>query len=144
MTSICRYVADTVESYTPATAAGNKALFQTSFESRNGSGVTPVGKCPRCGGHIFENSKAFSCEKKCGFALFKDSKFWSAKKKKLTKDITATLLTKGRVFLSGLHSEKTGKSYSATIILEDKGEGYPGFKMEFDQRDAGPGRSAHP
>jgi hypothetical protein len=34
--------------------------------------------------------------------------------------------------MSGLHSEKTGKQYNATIILEDSGEGYPSFKMEFE------------
>lgn len=128
MRSIDSYVADTVKSY-HSVSDEQKALFGAGQESGES-----VGKCPRCSGNIFENSKAFSCDKKCGFALFKDSKFWSAKKKKLTKDIAAALLTKGRVFLSGLHSEKSGKSYSATIILEDSGTGYPNFRMEFDNK----------
>jgi len=41
------------------------------------------------------------------------------------------LLKNGRVALKGLHSEKTGKKYDATIILDDTGDGYVNFKMEF-------------
>ena len=127
MRSIGSYVADTVKSFIPCRT--NTRLYSAA---QSGNPGEAVGKCPRCGGNILENNKAFSCDKYSS-ALFKDSKFWSAKKKKLTKDIAAALLTKGRVFLSGLHSEKTGKLYSATIILDDKGEGYPGFRMEFDK-----------
>ena len=57
--------------------------------------------------------------------------------KTLTKEIARALLSEGRVFMSGLMSEKTGKPYSATVLLEDKGEGYPGFKMEFENNAKG-------
>jgi DNA topoisomerase-3 len=36
--------------------------------------------------------------------------------------------------MQGLHSEKTGKPYNAIIILDNTGEGYPNFKMEFDKK----------
>ena len=92
-----------------------------------------IGKCPRCGSGVAEAPKGFFCESDvCKFGLFKDNKFFTSKKKKLTKEIAKTLLAEGCIFMSGLHSEKTGKQYNATIILEDSGEGYPNFKMEFE------------
>jgi len=130
MNSIGSYVADTIKTFN-AMPDEHRALFDSEGR-RSGEAV---GRCPRCGRGVFENNKAFSCEdKSCGFVLFKDSKFFTAKKKKLTKDIAGALLSKGRVFMSELFSEKTGKSYSATIVLDDKGTGYPGFRMEFDKK----------
>ena len=35
-----------------------------------------------------------------------------------------------------LYSEKTGKTYDATVVLEDDGQ-YANFKLEFDQRKGG-------
>ena len=66
----------------------------------------------------------------CRFVLWKDSKFFSAKKKKLTKSAAASLLKEGRVKLTGCWSEKTGKTYDATVILEDDGE-RTNYKLEF-------------
>ena len=111
-------------------SAEHKALFPSDKK-----GGEVVGKCPRCGSDVTEAPKGFFCgNDACKFGLFKDSKFFTMKKKKLTKDTAAVLLAEGRVFMSGLHSEKTGKQYNATIILEDSGEGYPSFKMEFEKR----------
>ena len=113
-----------------------KALFASSVPS--GSGEV-LGKCPRCGNDVTETPKAFSCvNRACKFALWKDSKFFSAKKKKLTKVIVTALLTEGRIFMSGLHSEKTGKTYNATIILTDdkQPDSYPSYKMEFETKKA--------
>ena len=129
MIAINKYVGDTVKTYN-SVLEENRALFPS-----NRSSGEVIGKCPRCGGSIAEATKGFFCENKaCKFSFFKDSKFFAMKKKTLTKDIAKALLTEGRIFMSGLMSEKTGKPYSATIILEDKGEGYPGFKMEFEQK----------
>lgn len=91
-----------------------------------------VGKCPRCGRDVVEGTKGFFCvDKSCGFALWKDNRFFTAKKKAITKSIATALLKEGRVFLSGLYSEKTGKTYDATIILDDTGGKYVNFRMEF-------------
>ena len=115
-----------------------KALFPSAY-SPGGKAGEVIGKCPRCSGNVAETPKAFSCEntrsKKCGFALFKDNRFFTTKKKAITKDVAAALLNEGRIFMSGLHSEKTGNAYNATIILDDKGEGYPNFKMEFEPKN---------
>jgi len=118
-----------------------KALFASSSPSGGAKGEV-LGKCPRCGNDITENPKPikkapdFSCVNRgCKFALWKDSKFFTAKKKKLTKAIVTALLTEGRIFMSGLHSEKTGKPYNATIFLaDDNHDTSPSFRMEFEKR----------
>jgi len=92
----------------------------------------PLGKCPRCGGGVSEGTKGFFCDNRdCGFKLWKESKFWTAKKKPLTAAIVTALLKDGRVALKGLFSEKTGKKYDAVVILDDSGNGFVNFKMEF-------------
>jgi DNA topoisomerase-3 len=90
-----------------------------------------AGVCPRCGKPVRESKKAFSCEDRaCGFILWKDNMFLAAKKKALDKKTVAALLKEGRVFMSGLYSEKTGKTYDAFILLEDTGK-YVNFKLAF-------------
>jgi DNA topoisomerase-3 len=133
MTAITDYVKKAVME-NKAVPEDKKALFASS--ATNGGEV--LGKCPRCGNDVAETPKAFSCvNRSCKFCLWKDSKFFTAKKKKLTKSIVIALLTEGRIFMQGLHSEKTGKPYNATIILvDDKPDSYPGYSMEFEQKGA--------
>lgn len=91
-----------------------------------------VGTCPRCGGRVVENKKGFVCENRaCGFALWKENRFFAAKKKELTGKIAAALLKEGRAELKGCHSEKTGKTYDAIVVLDDTGGKFVGFKMDF-------------
>jgi len=91
-----------------------------------------LGYCPRCGESVREGIRGFFCDTQtCGFKLWKDSKFWTTKKKPLTADIVTALLKDGRVALTGLHSENTGRKYDATIILDDTGEGFVNFLMKF-------------
>jgi DNA topoisomerase-3 len=91
-----------------------------------------LGECPRCGSPVREFMKVFLCDKvKCGFKLYRESRFWTAKKKPLTAAIVTGLLKHGRVPLKGLYSEKTGKKYDATVILDDPGDGAVNFKLEF-------------
>jgi len=132
MISINRFISDLVKSHATVSDE-NKALFPTDNPASK-----PIGKCLRCGCNVVETPKAFSCEnsrsKKCEFVLWKNSKFFTAKKKTLTKEVATTLLTDGRIFMQGLYSEKTGKTYNATITLTDEGKGYPKFGMEFEQK----------
>ena len=113
MGDIAAMVKELVETYRPV--PGAQALFPSAREA--------VGPCPRCGGAVVEAKKGFFCEnRECRFALWKDCKFFAAKKKTLTKPIATALLSKGRVKLTGCFSEKTGKTYDATVVLEDDGE----------------------
>lgn len=94
-----------------------------------------IGTCPRCGGAVLEGKKGFFCENKaCSFALWKSNHFFSSKKKTITKTIATALLKEGRVFISGLYSEKTGKTYDAVVVMDDTGDKYVNFKLEFERR----------
>lgn len=96
------------------------------------SNAKVIGKCPRCGSDVVETKKAYSCKTSdCGFALWKDNKFFTAKKKVLTEKVAVELLQSGKVKLTGCYSEKTGKTYNCTVLLDDSGGKYVGFKMEF-------------
>ena len=46
------------------------------------------------------------------------------------------LLKDGCARVNGLYSEKTGKTYDATVVLEDDGK-YANFKLAFDQQKGG-------
>ena len=96
-----------------------------------------VGKCPRCGGEIAETQKGFFCQdQSCKFAIWKNNNWWAAKRKQPTKAIVAALLKDGRAHVTGLYSEKSGKTYDATVVLEDTGQ-YVNFKLEFDRQKGG-------
>jgi len=106
--------------------------FAGLFPDAKGNGREAVGTCPRCGGTVYEGKKGFFCDNRdCSFALWKDNKFFSGKKKTITKSVAAALLKEGRVSMSGLYSEKTGRTYDAVVILDDTGDKYVNFKLEF-------------
>lgn len=125
LADICELIVGQIKTY--EAIKGGDVLFPSGRES--------VGKCPRCGSSVVENKKGFTCENRdCRFALWKDNKFFSSKGKVLTKQNVAALLKNGSVKLSGLHSEKTGKTYDATVVMEDTGEKYVSFRLEFEAK----------
>ena len=127
MDGICAMLKELVGTY--QVIKGSEYLFTPPREV--------VGKCPRCGGEVAETQKGFFCqEKSCKFAIWKNSKWWAAKRKQPTKTIVAALLQDGRARVTGLHSEKSGKTYDATVVLEDTGQ-YVNFKLEFDRQKGG-------
>ncbi len=106
--------------------------FAGLFPDAKRNGREAVGTCPRCGGTVYEGKKGFFCDNQdCAFALWKDNKFFSGKKKSITKSVAAALLKEGRVSMSGLYSEKTGKTYDAVVLLDDTGGKYVNFKLVF-------------
>ena len=91
-----------------------------------------VGRCPRCGRAVTEHPQGFFCEDRaCGFVIWKNSKWWQNKKKQPTRAIVAALLRDGKVPVSGLWSEKAGKTYDAVVELSDDGT-RTGFRLVFD------------
>lgn len=102
-----------------------------------------IGVCPRCGRAVHERKKdgtrllGYFCEDRaCGFALWRDNRFFTAKKQEITKTVAAALLKEGRVSMTGLYSEKSGKTYDAVVVMEpgNKGGKYVNFKMEFAKK----------
>ena len=86
------------------------------------SGRDVIGKCPRCGGDVTESKKGFFCENNdCRFGLWRDNKFLTGKKITLSKNMVGALLKDGRIPVKGIFSEKTGKSYDATLVMTDDG-----------------------
>ena len=49
---------------------------------------------------------------------------------KVSKKMIESLLAKGRVSVTGLYSQKTGRNFDADLVLDDTGE-YVNFKLEF-------------
>ena len=122
MDGIAAMLNELVQTYKPI--PGVEVLFP--------SGREVVGKCPRCGAEVTESQKGFFCENRsCAFVLWKNSRFFAAKKKALTKSLAAALLKNGRAPLKGCYSEKTGKTYDASVLLEDDGQ-RAGYKLVFD------------
>ena len=94
-----------------------------------------IGACPRCGKPVYEGKKNFACsDRSCGFVLWKDDRFWTSRKKVLTTKMAADLLKKGRVLVKGMWSEKKGISYDAAVLLDDTGEKYVHYKLEFQKK----------
>ena len=97
------------------------------------SGRQVVGKCPRCGSDVTESKKGFFCERnECRFGLWRDNKFLTAKRIQLTNQLASALLQDGRAHLTGIWSEKTGKTYNATVVLTDDGQKTL-YRLEFQQ-----------
>jgi DNA topoisomerase-3 len=82
---------------------------------------------------VTESAKGFFCSgRTCRFALWKDSRFWKAKGKTLTAKTVTALLSEGRIFFSDLKSERTGKTYAASILMDDDGRKI-NYKLEFEK-----------
>ena len=112
MREISLMVSELVKTY--SVIKGAEVLFP--------SGRDVIGKCPRCGGDVTESKKGFFCESNdCRFGLWRDNKFLTGKKITLTKKMAAVLLKDGKIPVKGIFSEKTGKSYDATLVMSDDG-----------------------
>ena len=96
-----------------------------------------IGICPRCGSPVYEGEKNFYCSnRECKFCIWKETKWLSGMKKKVTKKMAVSLLAKGRVSVTGLYSQKTGRNFDADLVLDDTGE-YVNFKLDFNNKKKG-------
>lgn len=90
-----------------------------------------IGKCPRCGENVYEGKKNFYCGNRgCQFVMWKNDRFFEQRKKAFTPKIAAALLKNGKAKVKGLYSEKTGKTYDATVLLSDTGGKYVNYRVE--------------
>lgn len=92
-----------------------------TYSSNSSSQKESLGKCPLCGGDIYENTKAFGCynwkEKDCKFVIWK-----TVAGKKLTKSNVKELLSKGETKRIDGFKSKAGKKFSAKLKLDDTGK----------------------
>ena len=114
-------ISDLVRTYKPVN--GSEILFAEKGAA--------VGKCPRCGFPVEEREKGFFCRNpSCNFYLWKENSFFTRKHKSITSAVAEALLNDGKVFLKDCYSEKKGKTYDATILLDDDGE-HTSFRVAF-------------
>ena len=129
MAGISEMTRELVKTYSHISEEGQK-LFAPERET--------VGLCPRCGKPVYEGKKNFYCsDRSCRLVLWKDDRFWTSRKKELTRKMAADLLKKGRTSVRGMWSEKKGATYDAVVVLDDTGEKYVRFKLEFPKRKEG-------
>ena len=90
-----------------------------------------IGKCPRCSENVYGGKKNFYCgNRSCQFVMWKNDRFFEQRKKAFTPKIAAALLKNGKAKVKGLYSEKTGKTYDATVLLADTGGKYVNYRVE--------------
>ncbi len=89
-----------------------------------------LGKCPRCGGNVYESKKNYYCENRdCAFVMWKNDRFFEERKTAFSPKIAAELLKSGKAKVQKLYSPKTGKTYDGTILLADTGGKYVNYRI---------------
>ena len=90
-----------------------------------------LGKCPRCGGDVYEGKKNYYCgNRDCAFVMWKNDRFFEERKTAFTPKIAAALLKSGKANVKKLYSPKTGKTYDGTVLLADTGGKYVNYRIE--------------
>jgi len=96
------------------------------------SGQEPLGKCPKCGGRVFEFGMSYVCENSVGPA--KSCDFRSGKvilQRAIERDQMQKLLATGRTDLLQRFISRKGRPFKAFLVLNDKKD--VGF--EFEKRE---------
>jgi DNA topoisomerase-3 len=113
-------------------ANAKSAKSREPQEKLDFTGQEPVGKCPRCGGRVFESAKDYLCEK--SQAERKPCKFKTGKvilDQPVNRAQAAKLLAEGRSDLLEAFVSRRGNKFKAWLVMDDKGK--VGF--EFPERE---------
>ncbi|NOS72742.1 MAG: DNA topoisomerase III [Verrucomicrobia bacterium] len=85
------------------------------------TGKEPLGKCPACGGNVFDNGMNYVCENQAGVA--KSCKFRTGKiilqQEISPEQVKKLLLEKKTDLLKGFVSKKTNRKFEAFLIVKD-------------------------
>lgn len=93
-----------------------------------------LGKCPKCGGDVYENARGYACTAQdCKFIMWKDSKLFAAIGKQLTPKAAAMFLSKGRVGFKNCKSAKTGRTFDTILVADFSGDR---VQFNFESSDA--------
>ena len=96
------------------------------------TGQEPIGKCPKCGGSVFETEGAYLCEKSQGVkpaCKFKINKI--ILNQPILREQAAKLLAEGRTELLTQFVSKSGRPFSAFLVMEEPGK----VSFEFPPRE---------
>ena len=101
------------------------------------SGAPVVGTCPHCGSDVAEREKGWFCtSRECRFVIWKDNAFFNRLGKCPTRQVVDKLLRDGRARLKDCKSQRTGKTYNASVILTTEADGRARFSLEFENGGA--------
>ena len=100
-------------------------------------GAPVVGTCPHCGSDVAEREKGFFCSnRECRFVIWKDNAFFTRLGKRPTRQVVDKLLRDGRARLKDCKSQRTGKTYNASVLMTTEADGRAKFSMEFENGGA--------
>ena len=92
-----------------------------------------VGVCPHCGAEVAEREKGWFCSnRECRFVIWKDNAFFKRLGKHITGQLVDKLLRNGRARLKDCKSQRTGKTYNASVLMTTESNGRPQFSLEFE------------
>jgi DNA topoisomerase-3 len=110
------------------------------------TGQQPLGKCPKCGGAVFDAGMNYVCEKAVGPG--KSCRFKTGKvilQQTVEPAQVAKLLAEGKTdLLTGFVSKRTGRKFEAFLVLKDGEVGFEFAPREKKPRADAAARAAKP
>ena len=101
------------------------------------NGAPVVGTCPHCGSEVAEREKGWFCtSRECRFVIWKDNAFFNRLGKHPTRQVVDKLLRDGRARLKDCKSQRTGKTYNASVLMTTEADGRAKFSLEFENGGA--------
>ena len=105
--------------------------------AKTANGAPVVGTCPYCGSDVAEREKGFFCSnRECRFVIWKDNAFFNRLGKRPTRQVVDKLLRDGRARLKDCKSQRTGKTYNASVLMATEADGRAKFSLEFENGGA--------
>ncbi len=100
-------------------------------------GASVIGTCPHCGSDVAEREKGWFCtSRECRFVIWKDNAFFNRLGKRPTRQVVDKLLRDGRARLKDCKSQRTGKTYNASVLMTTEADGRAKFSLEFENGGA--------
>ena len=115
----------------------NQYVNVPNAPARVTSGAPVVGTCPHCGSEVAEREKGWFCtSRECRFVIWKDNAFFNRLGKHPTRQVVDKLLRDGRARLKDCKSQRTGKTYNASVLMTTETDGRAKFSLEFENGGA--------
>ena len=115
----------------------NRYANTPNAPAKAASGAPVVGTCPHCGSDVAEREKGWFCtSRECRFVIWKDNAFFNRLGKRPTRQVVDKLLRDGRARLKDCKSQRTGKTYNASVLMTTEADGRAKFSLEFENGGA--------
>ena len=91
-----------------------------------------IGICPHCGSEVVAREKGWMCRnRECRFVLWKNSAYFKKIGKPMTEHMAARLIREKRLRLKDCQSQRTGRVFTADVLMRIEEDGSPTFTMTF-------------